>query len=267
MRITKYNLDTEKKIGNLKIALFSDIHYSGADFSVKKLNLIVEKIKENHPDYICIPGDFIDSTLCIKTALDRANLLVFFNKLKSICPVILSLGNHDVQQGASKDKHYEYFEDFIEEIRKIDNLYLLDNESVVLNNITFYGLTYSYDDYFTKEAQMEDAINRFFTKELEFPPTQYNVILSHTPLIFNTKSIFKYLKNVDLVLAGHMHNGVIPMGLDYVIKSDRGIVGPSKGLFPRFSRGNILLNEGHTQLIISKGITAIQKWLQITLKY
>jgi len=51
-----YNLSNKY---NKTIALFADIHYS-KKYPLKNLKKIIENIKFNKPDYICIPGDIID---------------------------------------------------------------------------------------------------------------------------------------------------------------------------------------------------------------
>ncbi len=259
MRITNYNLETNKKIGNFKIALFSDVHYSGKGFSIRKLNQIVQVIAFNKPNYICIPGDFIDSTLAVKNAIDRTNLLSFFKKLGTIAPVIISLGNHDIQDNPKANCNYKTIPDFISAINQIENVYLLDNESKEYPGICFYGLTYGYLNYTESKKDFETVETKTLSKPIKFSETNYNIILSHSPLIFKNKNIFNDLNNTDLVLSGHMHNGAIPIAFDKIIKGHRGIIAPNKKLFPTYTRGHIKLNDNKSDLIISKGITTISK--------
>ena len=51
------------EIGTLgyKIALFGDLHYD-IDYDLTKLDLIVENLKLNQPDYICITGDILNQS-------------------------------------------------------------------------------------------------------------------------------------------------------------------------------------------------------------
>ena len=50
-----------KSTENIKIVHISDIHFSD-NFNLKNLDLILENIKMQNPDYICITGDLIDKT-------------------------------------------------------------------------------------------------------------------------------------------------------------------------------------------------------------
>ena len=135
----------------------------------------------------------------------------------------------------------------------------MDNESITLKKITFYGYTLPYLYYSKKNIEQSKVALTFFKlNKTGFKNNNYNIILSHTPIIFENADLVKEVKNVDLVLSGHMHNGVIPIVLDKIFKGSKGIISPTKNWFPNYARGRIVLNK-NTNLIISKGITTFQK--------
>ncbi len=63
----------------------------------------------------------------------------------------------------------------------------------------------------------------------------------------------KVLKTVNLILSGHMHNGLVPHWLEdyvnYLLKmlgddyyKNRGLISPTSELFPKLSRGIVEIN-------------------------
>ena len=89
----------------------------------------------------------------------------------------------------------------------------------------------------------------------------------HSPICISDKIIKKELNKYDIVLSGHMHNGVVPPVLDELFDNNRGIIDPHKKVFPKNARG-IIKNDNVT--IISSGVTKISnsagkmlKWLDI----
>lgn len=74
----KHYLIYDKNINKTtNIALFADIHYSNI-FKEKKFKLIKENLYDNKQDYICIPGDIIDSTNVLDDSKKTRNISRFF---------------------------------------------------------------------------------------------------------------------------------------------------------------------------------------------
>ena len=65
---------------NKKIALFADIHYSDI-FNLKVFDKIIVNLKDNKPDFICIPGDLIDDAVDAlnKSAKKNSDIGEIFN--------------------------------------------------------------------------------------------------------------------------------------------------------------------------------------------
>ena len=88
---TKINIYSEKISKDVKLMVFSDIHFS-SNKDIKKLEKLYDRVKTYDIDYICIPGDLIDIP-----NIKYDYLIKWLTKLASICPVVLSLGNHDIR--------------------------------------------------------------------------------------------------------------------------------------------------------------------------
>ena len=89
----------------------------------------------------------------------------------------------------------------------------------------------------------------------------------HSPILIGERSIKKELSKYDIVLSGHMHNGVVPPIIDELFDNNRGIIAPNKRIFPKNARGVI---KDNNIIVISSGVTKISssagkalKWLDI----
>ena len=240
------------KLYNLKnkspkeIVLISDIHYYDKK-DIKYLNKLYLKLKEINPGYICISGDLTNEAY-IK---DEDLLLEWLEKLTELSKVIYALGNHECYISRKK-KQFGFNRDLLNKISDIENLYLLDNDNVVIDNINFMGITIPIKYYFEKKIDKQELKDTF--NELKVKKGKYNILLCHSPIDICTS---EYLKdsNIDLVLCGHMHGGVLPNFLRKTIKNG-GIITPERKLFPKKCYGYIKICD--TEVIISSGITVIR---------
>lgn len=232
-----YNLNNNL---NKKIILISDIHYSSKK-DIKRLNTILDNIYKLNPDYICIPGDIID-----KSEIKDSNYFInWLKKLSKITKVIISIGNHEFYINKNK---YGLNKDFFRKISSIDNLYLLDNKNIVIDKINFIGLTVKVENKNINFNNFYSSIDKIKTHK-----ENYNVLLCHSPEYICDLDILKD-KNIDLVLCGHMHGGVVPMILRPIFKN-RGLIGPNKKLFPKNAYGHLKIYK--TNIIISSGLRVL----------
>lgn len=236
-----YNIDNRF---NKSIVLISDLHYeSKSDIII--LNKVLDNIKQLKPNYICIPGDIIDNS----NIKDEKDFINWLKKLSNISKVIISLGNHEFRIKKSKEI-YSLNSLLLNKIKKIKNIYLLDNENIIIDNINFIGLTIPMECYKDKNKINEfcNCLNKIKTYK-----KYYNILLCHSPINICNKEVLKN-KDIDLVLCGHMHGGLVPKFIRKIFKH-RGIIGPYKTLFPKYAYGNIKIN--NTNIIISSGIEFI----------
>ena len=245
------------KIGtiNKRICLLSDIHFSDL-YNSSIFDKIIDNITINKPDYICIPGDIVDSSDILFTE-KKEKLTEFIRNLGKISPVILSKGNHDETDMSKKPHPYLSNEEYFLSLNTIENVYYLNNKTLVRDNVTFTGLSLSYSYYHNKNH--ED--NLTFINEIDnlskIDITKYNILLCHTPknvLTNKTLENSKMIKKFDLVLSGHMHNGLVFNFLDK--NGSRGFIGPFRSFFPKYAKGLIkkTIENKEINLIISGGV-------------
>lgn len=250
---------TKKDCKNIKIAIISDIHYY-PNYNLKIFNKIINQIKNNHPNYITIVGDILDSSDIQK--LDK--LIEFINQLANISPTIIVLGNHDEKKGYINHWSYEKNNQLIESLKQINNVHLLEDTiwTDKSNNISFYGFNLSYHHYEEENESYNSFIKEISKLKSTLNSKNYNITLCHSPI-----NIYTFLKNnknhplnkSDLILSGHMHNGAIPFLITYplnkIFKTTRSLISPRKELFPKYSQGRVYneITDGY----IYEGITKI----------
>lgn len=236
--------NTNKNIKkDIKIALLSDIHYYKG-YNKKILNKIYNQIKKTQPDYICIPGDIVDRSKI--NNIDCKTLFSWLESISSFAPTIITLGNHDIKDGERHDWKYNCNVEYINGLKTLKNVYLLEDTKKDFNDISFYGFNLSYKYY-----EDDDELYETFESEVKdlnpnFNNNNYNVIVFHSPI-----NIYKFIKNnnkhpfnkCDLILSGHMHNGCLPYWFSKFInktfKTSRSIISPLRTILPKYSQGKI----------------------------
>lgn len=243
MKIINKTYNIESNL-NKNIVLISDIHYSSKK-DIKNLNYILDNIKKLKPDYICIPGDIIDKSE-IDDEKDFINWLKILSRLSK---VIISIGNHEFYIN-KQEKIFGLNKSFLEKLSNIDKVYLLDNKNVIIDNINFIGLTVPMKYY-----EENDSLNDFnkCLNSIKIYKKYYNILLCHSPINICDYEILKD-KNINLILCGHMHGGMVPKFMRKIFKN-RGIISPKKRLFPSIAYGYLKIK--NTDIIISSGIKVI----------
>lgn len=240
----KYNLSNKL---NKSIVLISDIHYYSKK-DIILLNKVLDNIKKIKPDYICITGDTLDNS-----NINDLNLLIeWLSKLTNICKVIMVLGNHEYYYN-KKNNIYKLNDSYINKIKNINNLYFLDNQNKVIDSINFIGLTLPIEHYQFFSENKEDF--KRYIKNIKINKKYYNILLCHSPINIVKEEIINKI-DVDLVLCGHTHGGIVPRFLRFIFKQS-GLISPQKTLFPKNVYGNIKLK--NKNIIITSGIKVISE--------
>lgn len=240
-----------------KIALLSDIHYN-EHYDIDIFKQILDNLKENKPDYICIPGDVIDIANILDNFDIMEYLIDFFKALSVIGKVVVSLGNHDITKYNSKKENIEKVNKFFLKLNTIENIYYLNNKVLVRDQICFIGFNPGYEYYYGNSRERDE---KRLVEELEkiekIKPNLYNILLCHSPRQIINNYVLENSKNIgkiNLILSGHMHNGLVFKFLDKT--GNRGIIGPWRTFFPKYARGLVKknINGKVLTLIISGGI-------------
>ena len=236
----------------MNIALLTDLHYYSYK-DIKKLNRVTEGLKNEKIDYICIVGDFIDEAV-IK---DMDCFITWLKSLSTLAPTIISIGGHDIVKKIKKKKFREYYynEELFSKMKNIKNVTILDNEDLVVGDVRFIGLTLPLD-YYYKYRESTLYFKKFVNNKFDKYEDKYNILLSHTPVpLTRLKSYedIKLLQNIQLVLSGHTHAGIVPKFMRGIM-GGRGIFSPHHGkMFPKDSYG--LIQREKTKIVISSGVT------------
>lgn len=248
------------EIGTLgyKIALFGDLHYD-IDYDLTKLDLIVENLKLNQPDYICITGDILNQSSVVNNQEIMIPLKEFFRKLGEIAPTIVTLGNHDIWSDYQAD--IDNVQEWFLSLNTMERVIYLYNKSFIRDNICFtaynppaeyYGLHHENTNIFIKNIDTS----------IHLKPQYYNILLSHSPMsVFKTETFQKSneINKVNLILCGHMHNGLVLKWFDH--KGTIGFISPYRKLFPKYARGlsTKMINNKKISMIVSGGVVKISK--------
>ena len=262
--VKKYHLNNRKIKTNKKICLVSDFHISNI-FNDKKIDMFLSEIKNKKIDYVCIVGDYIDCTNMLEDIKLYDKSIKYLEKISSISKTVFVLGNHDLYKiGKNKKRSYCLNEKWINDVSKVNNLIFLNNNIYEDDDIRFIGYTAPFK-YYKKFNEDQDLLVKDFNKVMpNINDDKYNILLFHSPIrILSKKSIenINALKNINLILSGHMHNALTPNFIDKIWKSNIGLVSPHKYLFPNNARGikKKSINNHDIYLIISGGITKVHE--------
>lgn len=232
---------------NLKkrILAFSDVQYD-QNFSKRKLRTMLAYfcriIAQENIDYVFILGDLVNSLNVLTMPTVYQNLLDFLRTLAQSAPVIMILGNHDSyfydQQNQLHIAPAQLYRQYLQDLDQIPNFHLLrtdqPNSPHIFDDgaIRVLGLSLPDPCYletnsvrnFDQNGQTAFAdIVKQYLPELTKVPNRDYYLLTHSPAYLRPGLI---PDNV-MVLAGHVHHGLVPPLLDELTKfSDRGIISP-----------------------------------------
>lgn len=251
IEIVKNILSSKKLKKDITFIHIGDIHYNETT-STKKLEYIKYAIEDAHPDYIFITGDLLDKPKITKNKEKIKLLVSWLNSLGNIAKVFISLGNHDI----ILEEDYKFFN----KLNDINNIYVLNNQSYEDENIFISGFTLPTNYYYNIEKHEDEnalleTLQNNFNLVTNLPKKKYKVALIHSPILLSEKKVIEKLKEYDLILSGHMHNGLIPRILDKIIKNNYGLISPDKRFFAKNTRGKIKTK--YYTIIITGGITKL----------
>lgn len=251
IEIVKNILSSKKLKKDITFIHIGDIHYNETT-SAKKLEYIKYAIEDAHPDYIFITGDLLDRPKITKNKEKIKLLVSWLNSLGNIAKVFISLGNHDI----ILEEDYKFFN----KLNDINNIYVLNNQSYEDENVFISGFTLPTNYYYNIEKHEDEnalleTLQNNFNLVTNLPKKKYKVALIHSPILLSEKKVVEKLKEYDLILSGHMHNGLIPRILDKIIKNNYGLISPDKRFFAKNTRGKIKTK--YYTIIITGGITKL----------
>lgn len=251
---TRYiNLYNEKIRTDLKLLVIGDVHISD-NVSLRKIDLLKDRILEEKADYVFFVGDLIDVVQEIHNSKSLLKLKSLLETSGKISKTFVILGNHDYIHRKNHSCHIENISDVI---CKINGVTLLDNDIYVDDNIWLMGYTETKEYYFGKnynfrafydDLKKHDILYKNINKSL------LTLALIHSPEFSDDKKCINLLKDYDLIMCGHTHDGCVPFGFG---NFRRGVISPKKKFFPKNVRGIRRLNEGY--ILVTGGVVKISK--------
>lgn len=253
IRVNEYLLQDQHIKKDKCLASLSDIHGNTV-----AMNLIVKLLREYSLNYICLVGDIVD---CNKDE-NKTELVYCLKELSKMCYVFLSMGNHEIYEkdiylyGRSKKVRPEDYLNFFDQLDELTNCISFLNEFNSLElpgNIQINALNVPFVCY---KYETKENFEQFLSKiNLEFDEDRFNILLSHSPNCILQDNVISYFKEMNLILSGHNHGGLVPTFLQDVIKGHKGIVGPYGKLFQNNSYGT--WTNDNSSLIVNNGVTRI----------
>lgn len=261
LKVNKYKIKNKKIYNKQKLLLIADVHlWDNYNFDI--IDNIIEQAKKLNPHIICVCGDIIDQFKYLDKKENLDILLKFLNKLANITTTLITLGSHDFfNLKKSKTNNIaanaiKYWHKIIKENNN-PNLILLDNDIYENDYLKIIGYTPSRDYYRIGEDKdtLISEINEIF--KMNFDDQKYTILMCHTPRKINNDTLRKINinHNIDLILSGHMHDGLMFPVLKKM-PTTIGFISPQRTLFPENTRNKrkFIIDNHEINLVITGGI-------------
>lgn len=238
IKISEYNIDLSELSGSARVVVISDLH--GKEYGRDNKRLL-DKISEQNPDAIFVVGDMLDDNDAENGFSKTTKML---NDLLDIAPVYFSYGNQE------KEYSGDILDGFVNTITE-NGIIVLDDSFVdceINGQKIRIGGTMGHAFPFGRTMEeFESSDEYIFLKDMEKTdlPT---IVLAHMPDTFIFNGAHNYWSNIDLVVSGHTHGGVVR--LPFV----GGLYAPMQGFFPEYDYGFYMLGE-KMQMVITSGLS------------
>ena len=262
--ITNFNINTNKITRDRRILSLSDFHLTG-DKGFEHLKEIKSKTDMTKISHIVMPGDIVNDVNELKDNKFRDSVLQALSDFAEDKHVFLSAGNHDQMTLNNKKWQRGDYSLLQETIKQLPKFHLLKNgERITVNDITYSAFSpdYSYyedEDKERKDLEAESDYEEAFMKNYNanlFDNNTFNILLTHEPqsiIKLSTKKGSCIQDNTDLVLSGHMHDGMLPHFFKRFC-GNMGIISPQMQLLPKYAHGTVEV--GDTTFVINGPVNA-----------
>lgn len=232
---TSYSVALQNLGSSVRVILLSDLH--GKSFGRENSRLIA-KIEEQTPDVIFLDGDMIDRSA---DSADVQELLRLIKRLHEIAPVYFAPGNHELE-------YMQTDTSLLTQVAEAGAVIVNDSyaDVTLAGQPLRIGGTMGHAFYFGRsEKEFSSSPEYQFLKAFEDTDVP-KICLAHMPDTFIFNGAYN-LWNVDLILSGHTHGGLIR--LPFI----GGLYAPMQGWFPEYDQGYFRLGE-HMQMVITSGL-------------
>lgn len=237
--VTKYTISSEKipeEFNGFKIVQLSDFHSQGYRNTTED---IINKVKDINPDIIVMTGDMVSWDI-----EDIEEVKILIKSLAELYPIYYIDGNHEHLAEILRPGKYVAFMEFMKEL----GVTTIKNDYIEIykgdKSINLYGINLPLDGatgLYVNRFQLEE---NYVEKTLpEADREKFNILLAHTPTFIKQYSQW----GADIVLAGHMHGGIVRIPFTNI-----GLLSPGRTIFPRYAAGKFKVND--TTMIVNRGI-------------
>lgn len=248
-----YRFSTDKIKKPIRFVFLTDLHQK--QFSAGNDRLIAA-ISSLSPDFVLVGGDMLNASELPRRARkhpERQNrkrqkrlepTTTFLKAVADCYPVYHAMGNHESRSKVRAEAYGTLYEDYRKQTEH-PSIRFLDNESVFLpeENLTISGFSMALPFYkkMIKRQLPSGTLEKCLGKG---NPDSYRILMAHNPEFLKDYAAWQ----PDLVLAGHVHGGVVRLpflGLG-------GVISPSLRPFPHYDGG--LFEEFGTRMILGRGL-------------
>lgn len=253
-KIKRLTFYSDKIRKDMKFLIVSDIHLTN-EVGYENLRKISTLNEVENIDHIILPGDVVNDVNDLENKKFKEFLQNALFELSHRKPVFVSYGNHD-QMTKSSSNEWTIGNRLLlkQTIKEIPNFYFVGNNQMIeKDGIEYAGFSPVFSYYEGKKEDKLDYQSNFSSNidNVIFSNDKYSIFLTHEP-----QSIIKLSKekgqcilpNTDLVVSGHMHNGLVPNFMQKFMKN-KGFISPQMELFPEYAQGEVKV--GDTNFIIN----------------
>lgn len=220
-----------------RFVMISDLHNKVYGKNNQK---VIDAVKKAHPDFIVIAGDLITSHA--NESIEPGVNLV--KELSKDYPIYYAMGNHETKIKMYPEKYGDMYERLVQEISH-PNVKLLVDESYVLPEYSICLIGLELERTYFARFKKKKLEQEHLKKHIGEPHNAYcNVLIAHNPDYFEEYAEW----GAELVLAGHVHGGIMRLPLV------GGVISPSYRLFPKYDGG--VFREGKAFMLLGRGMGA-----------
>ncbi|OJG23389.1 hypothetical protein RU98_GL001884 [Enterococcus caccae] len=219
-----YQVTIDKHTSNqpqkINAVLISDVHLGYVN-DLKKLEKIITKINQLHPDIVFIAGDLFDGNY--KALQEPQRMVKQFERLVSTYGTYMCWGNHDAGETFEKMKT----------LVELSNITILEDEMTVVGEELLVVGRKDSRPIGSQDGNRKSIQDQFKKVGNALP----KIILDHQP-----SNIDEYEHGNELILSGHTHHGQI-FPFSFVTKA-----------YFTVDYGYYRKNENSPQVIVSSGV-------------
>ncbi len=233
--VVQHTFCTQKVKQPYRAVVLSDLHNKQFGRDNERL---LEAIHKAEPDSVWIAGDMITA----EAGKENTKATALLRALTEKYPVYYGSGNHEHRMKLYPEVYGDKSERYEGELAQMGVIRLVNaSEQIADTGICVWGceIDRKYYQRFHGEA-MEEG----YMAELLGQPDEdvYNVLIAHNPDYFPAYADW----GADLVLAGHVHGGIVR------IPGGRGVLSPMVRFFPKYDGG--IFKEKASTMLLSRGL-------------